>query len=133
MVTTRAYQEAEVEAGDDGGGDGEGGELEVAEVADEGLRDDVHPVERDPLEDGRADDVPELLRLHPPLHRRPPRRLGGGRAAAHFVVDEIAERERLLQQRRRPRLVLLLHRRDGTATHTRASYLKLASFFLSTS
>jgi hypothetical protein len=37
------YQESEVEAGDDGGGDGEGGELEVAEVADEGLRDDVDP------------------------------------------------------------------------------------------
>ena len=72
-VELAAYQESEVEPGDHGGGDGEGGELEVAEVADEGLRDDVDPVQRDPLEDGRPHDAPQLLRLRPPLRRRPPR------------------------------------------------------------
>lgn len=68
-----AYQESEVESSDDGGGDGEGGELEVADVADEGLRDDVDPVERHPLEDGRPHDPPQQLALRPPLrrHRRP--------------------------------------------------------------
>jgi hypothetical protein len=67
---TETYQEAEVEAGYDDGGDGEGGELEVADVADEGLRDDVDPVQRDPLEDGRTHDAPQLLRLHPPRQQR---------------------------------------------------------------
>ena len=96
------YQESEVEAGDDGGGDGEGGELEVAEVADEGLRDDVDREQRDPLEDGRRHDAPQLLRLHRPLRRRQPRapRLGVG------GPRRLAARLRL-QQRRRPRRLLL--------------------------
>ena len=45
-----AYHEAVVEADDDGVGDGDGGELEVAEVPGEGLRDDVHAVGSDAAE-----------------------------------------------------------------------------------
>jgi hypothetical protein len=66
-----AYQEAEVESGDDGGGDGEGRELAVAEVAGEGLADHVHAVERQAHEHGRADDLPQLLGLLPHLLGQP--------------------------------------------------------------
>lgn len=40
----RTYEEAEIEADDDGVGDRDGGELDIAEVAGEGLGDDVHGV-----------------------------------------------------------------------------------------
>jgi len=81
----RAYHEAEVEADDDGVGDGDGGELEVAEVSREGLRDDVHAVGDDAAEDGRRHDVPQLPRLLP--HPRPELlRLAGLAAAAAALV-----------------------------------------------
>lgn len=59
------YQEAEVEADDDVIGDGDGGELEVAEVAGEGLGDDEHGIGGDAAEDGGAHYVPELLGFDP--------------------------------------------------------------------
>uniref|UniRef100_A0A0A9EIH4 Uncharacterized protein n=1 Tax=Arundo donax TaxID=35708 RepID=A0A0A9EIH4_ARUDO len=65
-------------------------------MADEGLRDDVDPVERDPLEDGRPHDAPQLLRLHPPLHRRLP----------HSPLRRRRPSAAPLQQRRRPRCLL---------------------------
>ena len=62
------YHEAVVEADDDGVCEGDGGELEVAEVAGEGLHDDVEAVGGGAGEDGRPHDHPELPRLleHPP-------------------------------------------------------------------
>jgi hypothetical protein len=71
-------------------------------VADEGLRDGVDPVQRVPLQDGRPHDLPQLLRLHPPLQQQRPTRapplcprrpLLGGVAAARL-------------QQRRPRRLL---------------------------
>ena len=70
-----AYHEAVVEANDDGVGDGDGGELEVAEVPREGLRDDVHAVGDDAAEDGRRHDDPQLPRLLP----HPPPEIAGAR------------------------------------------------------
>ena len=55
------YQKTEVEADDDVIGDGDGGELEVSEVAGEGLGDDKHGVGGDSAEDGWAHYVPQLL------------------------------------------------------------------------
>lgn len=52
------YQETEIEADDDGVGDGYGSELDVAEVAGEGLCDDVHGEGGDAAEDGGAHDQP---------------------------------------------------------------------------
>ena len=66
-----AYHEAVVEADDDGVGDGDGGELEVAEVPGEGLRDDVHAVGGDAAEDGRPHDLPQLPRLRPHAAAQP--------------------------------------------------------------
>ena len=43
-ASARTHHEAVVEAGEDGAGEGDGGELEVAEVAGEGLHDDVEAV-----------------------------------------------------------------------------------------
>lgn len=57
------YQEAEGDADDDGGDDGDGGEVEVAEVAGKGLGDDGEGEQGDSSEDGGARDVPCLLRL----------------------------------------------------------------------
>lgn len=57
------YQEAEGDADDDGGDDGDGSEVEVAEVAGEGLGDDGEGEQGDSSEDGGARDVPCLLRL----------------------------------------------------------------------
>ncbi|KAL8226330.1 hypothetical protein R6Q57_016162 [Mikania cordata] len=54
-------EKAEVEADDDAGGDGDGGELHVAEVTGEGLGDDVHREGGDTAEDGGAHYVPKLL------------------------------------------------------------------------
>lgn len=58
LVQRTTDQEAEVEADDDVGGNGHGGELEVAEVAGEGLGDDEHGVRRDAAEDGGAHHPP---------------------------------------------------------------------------
>ena len=65
------YHEAVVEADDDGVCEGDGGELEVAEVAGEGLRDDDHAVGGDAAEDGRPDDHPQLPRLRPHAAAQP--------------------------------------------------------------
>lgn len=66
----RTYQHGKVEAVYHGVGDGEGGEVEVAEVAGEGLADEVHGGEHQVHEDGRADDAPQLLGLLPHLLRQ---------------------------------------------------------------
>ena len=52
------YEEAEVEANDDGVGDGDGSELNFAEVAGEGLGDDVHGEGGHAAEDGGAHNMP---------------------------------------------------------------------------
>lgn len=52
------YQEAEIEADNDSVGYGDGGELDVAEVAGKGLCDNVHGEGSDTAEDGRSDYVP---------------------------------------------------------------------------
>lgn len=67
-AASRTHQEAIVEAGQDGEGEGDGRELEVAEVSGEGLHDDVEAVGGGAGEDGRTHDLPQLLRLlpHPP-------------------------------------------------------------------
>ena len=67
-ASARTHHEAVVEAGEDGAGEGDGGELEVAEVAGEGLHDDVEAVGGGAGEDGRPHHHPKLLRLleYPP-------------------------------------------------------------------
>lgn len=64
------YKETKAETGDDGGGDGEGGELEVTDVPGKGLADHGHAIERQPRERGRAGDHPQLLGLSPYLLRK---------------------------------------------------------------
>ncbi|KAL6960055.1 hypothetical protein U1Q18_050582, partial [Sarracenia purpurea var. burkii] len=59
------YQETKIETDNDGVSDGEGGEFEFTEVAGEGLGDDVSGKGGDAGEDGRADDVPQLLGFDP--------------------------------------------------------------------
>ena len=54
----KKYQEAKIETDDDGVGDGDGGELNLAEVAGEGLRDDVHRERGDAAEDRRPHNHP---------------------------------------------------------------------------
>lgn len=67
----RTYHESEIESDDDCVGDGHGGELEVPEVAGEGLGDDVHAVDHHSAERGWADDPPQLLRLDPDPRPQP--------------------------------------------------------------
>lgn len=55
------YDQAEIEADDDAGGDGDGSEFQVTKVAGERLGDDVHGEGGDTAEDGRTNYVPKLL------------------------------------------------------------------------
>ena len=52
------YQKAEVEADDDTGANGDGGELKIAEMVGEGLGDHKHGVGGYAAENGGADYVP---------------------------------------------------------------------------
>lgn len=52
------YQEAKIEADDDGVGNGDGSEFDLTEVAGEGLSYDIHGVGGDAAEDGGAHYLP---------------------------------------------------------------------------
>lgn len=57
-MTNWDYEEAKGEGGDDGEADGDSGELEVAEVADEDLGRGIRPVEAYDVEGDRRRDRP---------------------------------------------------------------------------
>lgn len=52
------YQEAKIEADDDGVGNGDGSEFDLTEVAGEGLSYDIHGVGGDAAENGGAHYLP---------------------------------------------------------------------------
>lgn len=68
---TRDYQDPVGEALDDVLDDGDGGELDGADVADEADGDEADGELEDGRQDGRERDVPQQLRLLPALaHQR---------------------------------------------------------------
>lgn len=54
----RTNQEPEADGNNDGGGNGDGREIDVPEMASEGLGDDGYGVQGHPTEDGRPGDPP---------------------------------------------------------------------------
>ena len=60
-ISNRVYHDAEGEAGDDGVFDGDGGEVERADMAGEDLSDGAERVLAYGGEDGGASEVPELF------------------------------------------------------------------------
>ena len=62
-ISNRAYHDAEGEASDDGVFDGDGGEIECADMAREDLSDGAERVLAYGGEDGGAGEVPELFRF----------------------------------------------------------------------
>lgn len=59
------YQNAESDADDEGGRDGDGGEIEVAKAAGEGLGDDGDGEHGDAAENGRSGELPYFVELEP--------------------------------------------------------------------